>query len=245
VPATVSYIRQGSPLSSPTESADAEGFDVPPVERQATGMVNVTALRWVGIEPQESSMQTAASTWNSLEIAKLGVAFMTPVLLFAVGLVVTRAARRFESDRWISQKVIERRIELHKEISPKLNDLLCFLLCIGHFREISPPQAVATKRALDRLFHQNEQLFSTSFREHYDAFINSGFQTWNNVGESAKIKASARRLRQEWGVDGWDASWDDYFAPGPWDPRDQKKRYEALMEEFAAELGVVDRSRSA
>jgi hypothetical protein len=76
--------------------------------------------------------QAASSEWTSLEIVKLLAAFLTPVFLFVLGVMVTRAARRVESAQWASRKLIERRLELHQKLAPLLNDLLCFFTWRGH-----------------------------------------------------------------------------------------------------------------
>lgn len=131
-------------------------------------------------------MISASSPWNSLEIAKLAVGFLTPILLFTLGLVVTRAARRIKNAQWASRKLIERRIELHKEMAPKLNDLYCFFATVGHFRDIIPPDALKAKRELDKLFFQNEQLFSSEF---------SNLTGWICVPH-LRCAASLRRFRR-------------------------------------------------
>jgi hypothetical protein len=75
----------------------------------------------------------ASSSWNSYATASLVVAFLTPLLLFTLGLIVTRAARRIENAQWASRKLIERRLELRKEMAPVLNDVYCFFTTRGHF----------------------------------------------------------------------------------------------------------------
>jgi hypothetical protein len=51
------------------------------------------------------------------------------------------------------RRAVERLIELHKEMAPLMNDLMCFFRLIGHFREIDPPEALTRKRQLDRIFY--------------------------------------------------------------------------------------------
>jgi DNA-binding SARP family transcriptional activator len=55
--------------------------------------------------------QAASSEWTSLEIVKLLAAFLTPVFLFVLGVMVTRAARRVESAQWASRKLIDTKWE--------------------------------------------------------------------------------------------------------------------------------------
>jgi len=190
-------------------------------------------------------MVDVASPWNSLEVAKLAVGILTPLLLFVLSLVVTRAARRIENAQWASQKLIERRIELHKEMAPKINDLYCFFTTVGHFRDITPAGAITTKRELDKLFFWNEYLFSPEFRECYKDFIDSCF-SHSRLPEDAKLKAQASWIKEQRSYSGWDDSWNKRFTPmttaeSKEQVQEQTDKYKKLMDTFAEDLGVVPR----
>jgi hypothetical protein len=157
------------------------------------------------------------SVWNSLEITKLVVGVLTPLAIAIIGIAVTRAAKQaearaadtarvLEEAQWVNRRAVERLIELHKEMAPLLNDLMCFFRLVGQFREIDPPGALARKRKVDRIFYANEHLFGTAFREKYQVFMGKCFAHWESPGQDAKMKASAARLRAERGAA---ASWDD------------------------------------
>lgn len=185
--------------------------------------------------------QAAPSEWTSLEIVKLLVAFLTPVFLFVLGVMVTRAARRVESAQWASRKLIERRLELHQKLAPLLNDLLCFFTWRGHFREIAPPRAIAIKRELDKTVYANQQLFSEEFAAHYKAFLQLLFYHWRGVGKDAELRVSKTKLRAERGEDTkWEPEWDRLFVAESQasDPVSVVHAYERLMDHFADELGV-------
>lgn len=126
------------------------------------------------------------------------------------------AARAAENAQWANRRAVERLIELHKEMAPLLNDLMCFFRMIGHFREIDPPDAIARKRQLDRIFFANEHLFGMTFRQKYKLLMSKYFALWESPGQNAKLKASATRLRMERGpTASWDDSWDRLFEPVP------------------------------
>jgi hypothetical protein len=50
-------------------------------------------------------------------------------------------------------------------MAPKLNDLFCFFLCVGHFQEVTPPEALQRKRELDKTFFANAPLFDPAFAD--------------------------------------------------------------------------------
>jgi hypothetical protein len=150
------------------------------------------------------------SVWNSLEITRLVVSVLTPLAVAILGVAVTKASKRAEvasaaaaraaeNAQWANRRAVERLIELHKELAPALNDLMCFFRQIGHFREIDPPAALACKRRVDRIFYANEHLFGLVFRQKYRDFMGKCFAMWESAGEDAKMKSSAIRLRNERG----------------------------------------------
>lgn len=195
----------------------------------------------------------APSGWTSLEMAKLVVGVLTPLAVAVLGLVVARAGRRSdrvaaeaaaraEAAQWANRRAVERLIELHKEMAPLMNDLMCFFGLIGHFREIDPHAAVARKRRLDRIYFANEQLFSADFRDTYRVFMDSCFAHWQTAGRDAKMKTSRAALRAERGPDArWDQTWNRLFddVPDPFETRHrQREAYAAAMSAFADQLGL-------
>lgn len=193
------------------------------------------------------------SVWNSLEITQLVVSALTPLAVAILGVAVTHASKRAEAAtakavrvaeqaQWANRRAVERLIELHKEMAPLLNDLMCFFRMIGQFREIDPPALIARKRQLDRVFFANEHLFASTFRQKYKIFMGKCFAHWESPGQDAKVKASAERLREERGPQApWDDNWDRLFESMP-DSRErrheQQVAYDDLMSAFAAELGL-------
>jgi hypothetical protein len=183
-----------------------------------------------------------AAEWTSLEIAKLAVSVVTPLLLVGIGFVINRGVRRIENVEWGNRKLIERRISLYDEMAPKLNDLYCFFRCVGSFREIDPPTALKRKRELDRSFHVNRFLFSPDFTTQYHDFMDACFETYTGGGEDAKLKSDVDEQAFERGPEHWDSSWTKYFVS---DGRaltnagEIRSRYESLMASFSRDLGVL------
>ncbi len=97
-----------------------------------------------------------AAAWNSLEVAKLTVAALVPIIVFTLGWPITRAARRIDQEQWTNRKLIELRLELYAAMAPALNDLLCFFRLVGDFQVITPPEALKRKRMLDKAFYVNQ-----------------------------------------------------------------------------------------
>jgi hypothetical protein len=119
-----------------------------------------------------------ASTWNSLEVAKLLVSALTPVAVVSLGLWVNRLSRRLEASQWANQAIVEWRMKIYDELASRLNDLLCYFTFVGNWKELTPPEIVNIKRVLDKRVYTVAPLFSDEFRNRYDALINSCFETY-------------------------------------------------------------------
>jgi hypothetical protein len=192
------------------------------------------------LSSQCDDREVVGSTWNSLEVAKLAVALLTPLLLVGLGLIINRAARRVEDAQWANRKLIERRLELYDEMAPMLNDLYCFVALVGDFRRIEPPRAIELKRQLDRLFHVNMFLFSDAFARRYQALMQLCFETFVGSGADARLRVDPQDQEAEMGIDLWCANWRDLFSPEGrrMDRGRIKDAYAELMQTFADELGV-------
>jgi hypothetical protein len=136
----------------------------------------------------------AGGHWTWLELAKLIVAGLIPVVVVGLGVLINRTAHRIEQAQWATRRLIDRRLELFDSMAPGLNDLLCFFLLVGDFRNITPPIAIAHKRELDQQFYVNEALMSPEFASRYHAFIGACFQTYTGVGHDARLRASEQEV---------------------------------------------------
>ncbi|HEY0348815.1 MAG TPA: hypothetical protein VGC60_11755 [Pyrinomonadaceae bacterium] len=71
-------------------------------------------------------MNPPQPTWNSLEIVKLLVSGLTPIVVLIIGIWISRSLKRLEFLQWTNQKITEKRIAVFEELAPLLNDLLCY-----------------------------------------------------------------------------------------------------------------------
>ena len=178
--------------------------------------------------------------WTNLEIVKLLVSALTPLMILFVGVWVARLAERFKAALWVNQKVIEKRIALYDELAPLLNDLFCYYYFVGGWREFTPPQVLEFKRTLDRRMNIYAPLFSPELKQRYDEFIEHCFLTYQQ-GVPAKLRTSLgdNEDRKKFLAFKWNDDWDKMFTG---EHRGHAgnilKTYENLMSCFAIELGV-------
>jgi hypothetical protein len=176
--------------------------------------------------------------WTSLEVAKLIVSALTPIIIAVFGIWVARITKRFEHHQWISQKIIERRIKVYDEIAPLLNDLVVYFTYVGHFKELTPPQIIESKRKLDRRVHISAAFFSEQFLPDYLSFINLCFKTYQGKGTNARIRMDPKDHREIAGSI-WKAEWDNLFCKESVDlvkPKEVRSAYQKLMKTLASDL---------
>lgn len=187
-------------------------------------------------------MAQVQSTWNSLEIAKLLVGALTPILIVLIGIWVNRIAKRLEAAQWTNQKLIEKRIAVYDELAPMINDLYCYFLCVGNWRDFTPVQIIEIKRKLDKRIYVYASLFSRNFISIYNDFIHLCFETYTGSGHSAKLRTL---LDHQMGGDrrksssvAWQSDWDKLFSAKASPVEEVRRAYQILLSRFAEELGV-------
>ena len=148
--------------------------------------------------------------WNSVEIIKIIISALTPILVAFLLFYFNRVIKRSEKKQWTNQKIIEKRIQLYDYVTPKLNDLFCFYCFIGNWKDLTPKDIIKLKRDLYKKIYIYAPLFSQQFLNKYNTFSNQCFSTFNNWGEDAKIKSPLTR-RKEVGEDNWKLEWDELF----------------------------------
>lgn len=184
-------------------------------------------------------MNQPTTLWNALEIAKLIVSALTPLLVLIIGLWISRSLKRLEYHQWTNQKLTEKRIEIFEELAPLFNDLLCYFTFVGCWKELKPPEVVQRKRSTDRIVHVNAPLFSKEFVNRYNDFIAACYGTYSGWGQDAKLRTLSDRRKAAAG-NSWEAAWDSCFADTKncSEPRVVKSSYALLMSCFSEELGV-------
>ena len=178
--------------------------------------------------------------WNSLEIAKLLVGGATPVVVVVLGLWFTRIAKRLEERQWSDRTVVERRLRVYDEMAPDLNDLLCYFTYVGRYKSFKPPSIVALKRDLDRKFHLAAPLFSRT-RLAIAITISSTSAsrlTPDGAKEQGCERSTGGDAKPRVVIGRQTGSGCSQARKKRSDPNHVRSSYQALMENFASELGV-------
>lgn len=169
--------------------------------------------------------------WNSLEVANLLVGALTPILLLIMGIVINRSVRT-------SERSTALRSEIYKEVGGDINDIFSYLSFVGGWKELTPADVIARKRAVDKAMHTYRPFFSEELFRTYLHFMEESFGTFAGPGQDAKIRSvlatelGDRRLH---GRATWDPSWDALFT-GEQHKKDQQEAYDRFLRQLARDL---------
>lgn len=150
------------------------------------------------------------SAWNILEIANQILRLMTPVAVGIAVYVVSRSMHKLEARYLVNQRIVEKRLKLFEDMAPLLNDLYCYFVRVGQWKELTPEDVVKNKRTLDKLFYVNKPVFSKHFEVKYLAFVSDDcFYIFSGHAKDARLRTSPLCYH---GLPGWKEEWKDYFV---------------------------------
>lgn len=186
-----------------------------------------------------------ADSWNSVQIAAVAVAALTPLTVAGLGVLLARTSRRIEQVQWANQTVVTRRLDIFAQLAPGLNQLLCFATFVGGWKEIQARQAIALKRQLDEIMYANRVLFSDELFAAYHQFMITLFAMWTTTDADALLRAP---IESQWGnrrnMPWWDDSMTRLFSStDPASTGDIQAAYDQLSERFRADLYVTSQNQ--
>jgi hypothetical protein len=185
-----------------------------------------------------------AGSWNSVQIVTLIVEGLTPITVVVLGVLFSKASRRIEQVQWANQTVVTHRLDVYDKLAPGLNQLLCFATFVGGWKEIDPRKAIAIKRDLDQTMYVNKVLFSEELFAAYHQFMTVLFAMFATTGADAKVRAP---IESKWGsrrdLSWWDDTMSGRFTDEAASLEDIQAAYDALSQQFRADLYVTHQGR--
>ena len=193
----------------------------------------------------DQTIKIVSDDWNSLEVVKIIVGLLIPAAMLFIGVWLDRRIKEFEHRQWSNQKVIEKRLEVYEKITPQLNEMMCYFVRVGMWKERDPTDIIDMKRDLDKVAHIYAPLFSPKFLESYNSYISKCFAMFRGAGKDAQLRTEAEHYREAYvGEEGehdvWKPEWDDCFtgAEEASDRSEVRAAYQDLVGVIARELGV-------
>ena len=181
---------------------------------------------------------TNSSVWNSLEVVRIGIDVLVPLVLLMIGLWAKKIGERIEQRASFSQMEVEWRIRVFEEINPLLNAMYCFFNYVGEWKTMSPGQIIQIKRRCDRIIYSHRFFWSAELMRSYAEFVGMCFEEYTGIGQDLRLRANVEMYRK--GAEKWEESWEDMFVPP--DERIRRaefgRRYEHLLAVAVRDLKI-------
>lgn len=171
------------------------------------------------------------SPWTSVELAKLAVSVLTPLLVLVLGIIINNSIKSTERSTSL-------RSDIYRTIGGDLNDIYSYLAFVGGWKELTPADVIARKRAVDKAMYTYKPFFSKELFETYETFMREAFSPYGTPGTDARIRSDIvtddgnRRIHT---VKGWEAGWDDRFTKSM-NKKAQREAYDRFLEQLARDL---------
>ena len=171
------------------------------------------------------------SHWNTLEMMKLAVSVLTPELVLALGIIINNSIKSGE-------RATSLRSDIYRAIGGDLHDIYSYLAFVGSWKELTPADVIAKKRAVDKAMYTYKPFFSRELFNTYETFMREAFTPYGAPGTDARIRsdiATADGDRRIHGVKRWEATWDDRFTKER-NKEAQRVAYDRFLEQLARDL---------
>jgi hypothetical protein len=176
---------------------------------------------------------------SSLQIVKLIIDCLTPILIIIIGFYLNKRLKKVEDIQWRNQKLIEKRLDIYDHLAPLFNDLLCYYTYVGNWKERTPNEIVNLKRLVDKQIYLASPLFCKDFLTKCLFFINLCYESYSGMGEDAKLRTDFK-LRKPASLVKWNNDWDTNFSVNESSPIAQiRLAYISIMEIFSEEIGLT------
>jgi hypothetical protein len=170
-----------------------------------------------------------------LEYARLAVSALTPLMTLVVGILVVHLGTKLDATKQLHAELLRKRLSLFEDVAPKLNDVHCFFLAIGHWAELNPEEVIRRKRAIDRAIQVNRYLFRSDFWDAYQRFEQAHFEMFAAVGQPARLRMDMDYIRERVG-DHFKKEWMPAVSTKAGDRDEQRRLYQALMHILGREI---------
>jgi hypothetical protein len=171
------------------------------------------------------------STWSGLEKAKLAVSILTPVLVLVLGIVINNSVKTAERSTGL-------RSEIYKQVGGDLNDIYSYLAFVGDWKNLTPDDVIARKRAVDKTMYTYKPFFSKELFATYELFMDEAFKTYGEPGTDAQIRShivTEDGDRRKHAKKPWDTAWEGRFTKER-NKDAQRKAYDRFLEQLARDL---------
>lgn len=188
----------------------------------------------MAVEPIVIKLAETSKDWS--DYLTLVANLLSPIITAFFGFWILRITKKIELSQWRNQKLIEKRISVWDDVAPRINDIYCYCMRVGAWKNISPKDVITWKREVDKKIHTYRPYFSPVFFTRFMELMDTCFATFQGHGIDAKLKSPL--LEHKNAHDCWQSEWDNYFYMTPSEENEISAKYLAFQKQLSAELNV-------
>ncbi|WNV06386.1 hypothetical protein RP726_08265 [Candidatus Methylospira mobilis] len=113
------------------------------------------------VEPIVIKLAENSKDWS--DYLTLVANLLVPIITAFLGYWILRITKKIEHSQWRNQKLIEKRIAVYDDVAPKINDIYCYCMRVGKWKNVSPKEVITWKRDVDKKIHTYRPYFSQLF----------------------------------------------------------------------------------
>ncbi len=162
--------------------------------------------------------------WNSLELTKVVISALTPILVIIVGIFVARAEHRQDT-------LTSARIKSYDVIKDDLNRIHCFIADVGTWKEETPYTIIGYKRTVDREMYENRGIWSQKTFTAYTTYMDAAFATFQDSGTDARIQTDVYEKDNN---SKWNKQWDPQLTGS--EATNYRAAYDAMYKAFTDDI---------
>ena len=178
-----------------------------------------------------------SSSWTSLEVVKLLVQALLPIVVLCLGVMFDRRTKRLEQTIWQAQRGVEWKQKLFDQSISDLNLIYCCFNYVGDWKK-EPGAVIEAKRRLDSLLYGYQLLLQPRSLSGYEKLMDAAFETRRGKGLPIRLRANVDMFRNE--LTDWRSEYETMFV----NSESRLKRsdfavlYNAFMRCFFEDVGV-------
>jgi hypothetical protein len=203
-----------------------------PAEPTVASAVNNLAA---SIRERTRKPEEKAKLWNSLEVVKLLISSLTPILVIVLGYYVSEIELGQSSLNAARERratlLNAERIKSYDAIKDDLNRIDCFITNVGTWKAETPFTVIGYKRDADRVMYEDQGIWSEQTFAAYNAYMDAAFATFQGPGKDA-------RIRTDWGEKeallNWKKEWNSQLTGQEAD--NYKSAYDAMYKSFNRDI---------
>ncbi|AZI26367.1 hypothetical protein EA772_13815 [Pedobacter sp. G11] len=158
--------------------------------------------------------------WNSLEVSRLMISMLIPLLLGYISYTTSQIQKEVNSNEARNKinvdnnkRIYDLRVAVYQRVSLPINEIYSYTSYIGRWKALTPDEVVSNKRTCDEIMYSNQSFFTAEFFSAYTEFMRSCFVMGNGSGMDAKIHSDlVYHKRYYRGTTPWSSAWDDKFS---------------------------------